>query len=761
MAGKPIRLGKAASELNVVIPTLVEFLHSKGIKVDSNPNTRLEAEHFELLLQEFAADQNLKKQSEALASRREKRETISIKNKTQDEKFVEIEDEDSEDVNFEEIKRQVLGFHETPSKKVEENAIRTDSDKNLLKVVDKIDLDTINQRASTEAKKNEKFDEISNSEVFKEPIIHSISNYKVQKAKIEEGKISDKLSIGFSNFKRFENFPILELKAINFFVGPNNAGKSTAVKAYRLVSEYLKNVGEKFDLGGTWKNSANHWLNRDNMEFNIIFGEYQLIVSLFNNERGIEFNDYDQVAQVSKVNLTHLNNGASIEISFLQEHILLKLLSIEQTKNDNDPLVILKEQFDKLNELIENFEKKRNFEYFRLIDERNKLEKKIKSLAQIEGNNNNNGEKFSSFDGVDEPEEFYNFDGNQSEEDIHDESDFERNKFVSIHFDKTAFTTGKIQLEDLLDVVNINIDFEIERLSSIGFDHFLNSSMDSEKMDLEKIEIKVRQLKAIQSDSRLQNFYKDFSKRVRAEEVIYLGANLNKQSPLFLIQDKENQLSQAIHAFSEFREINSRIDGNDIEFKFLIEWFRQFSIISKDSFNEKEIASDFEIVPISGVGYEFNLLRNDDKIPLANMGMGTIQVATLLLRLATLIRKSESENKQKLYLVVVEEPELNLHPNFQSKLCDLFFEVNKDYPNIRFVIETHSEYLIRNSQLIGVNNGLFVNNIQNPFKIVYFDKENGPYEIDYTHEGRLDKNFGEGFYDMGPRLLKDLIKKTR
>ena len=33
MAGKPIRLGKAAGELNVGLPTIVEFLVTKGIKI--------------------------------------------------------------------------------------------------------------------------------------------------------------------------------------------------------------------------------------------------------------------------------------------------------------------------------------------------------------------------------------------------------------------------------------------------------------------------------------------------------------------------------------------------------------------------------------------------------------------------------------------------------------------------------------------------------------------------------------------------------
>ena len=63
MAGKPIRLGKAASELNVGVSTLVEFLESKGMKIDSNPNTKLEEDQMDMLRSEFSADVDLKEQS--------------------------------------------------------------------------------------------------------------------------------------------------------------------------------------------------------------------------------------------------------------------------------------------------------------------------------------------------------------------------------------------------------------------------------------------------------------------------------------------------------------------------------------------------------------------------------------------------------------------------------------------------------------------------------------------------------------------------
>ena len=160
MAGKPIRLGKAAGELNVGIPTIVEFLGSKGIVIDSSPTARLEQEHFDILCQEFAADQNMKEQSKA-ALRREKRESLSIKDKPQEETVAQPvqEDEDEEDINLEEIKRQVLS--DTPAAPapvvaapVETVAAEPEVAENKVNVIGKIDLDAINQRTRPDKKKD-------------------------------------------------------------------------------------------------------------------------------------------------------------------------------------------------------------------------------------------------------------------------------------------------------------------------------------------------------------------------------------------------------------------------------------------------------------------------------------------------------------------------------------------------------------------------------------------------------------------------------
>jgi translation initiation factor IF-2 len=106
MSGKPIRLGKAAGELNVGISTLVDFLESKGIKIEVNPNTKLEPEHYEILQKEFAADQTLKEQSKFTSAKREKRETITLRDaRVEPEDIVE---ESIEPPGGEEIKEQTL-----------------------------------------------------------------------------------------------------------------------------------------------------------------------------------------------------------------------------------------------------------------------------------------------------------------------------------------------------------------------------------------------------------------------------------------------------------------------------------------------------------------------------------------------------------------------------------------------------------------------------------------------------------------------------
>jgi len=77
---KATRLSKAARELNVGITTIVEFLGKKGHDIDSNPNTKVDPEFYDLLLEEYSSDLSVKKESEKLTLKnlRERQESLTI-----------------------------------------------------------------------------------------------------------------------------------------------------------------------------------------------------------------------------------------------------------------------------------------------------------------------------------------------------------------------------------------------------------------------------------------------------------------------------------------------------------------------------------------------------------------------------------------------------------------------------------------------------------------------------------------------------------
>lgn len=137
MAGKVIRLSKVARELNVGISTIVEFLSSKDVDIDSSPNTKIEPDVYDMLLDEFGADLSVKEKAKSIEIKREKRETISLKD-NKEEKEEEPKEETPEPTKKEEPSE------ETPAKEEVKP-----------KVVGKIDLESFDKKKKSEEKKEE------------------------------------------------------------------------------------------------------------------------------------------------------------------------------------------------------------------------------------------------------------------------------------------------------------------------------------------------------------------------------------------------------------------------------------------------------------------------------------------------------------------------------------------------------------------------------------------------------------------------------
>jgi translation initiation factor IF-2 len=79
MAGAVKRLSKVAREFNVGIHTIVEFLAEKGHEIDGRPNTRIDNDIYDILLEEYMPDKAAKEKSERLKEDRIDRQTVILK----------------------------------------------------------------------------------------------------------------------------------------------------------------------------------------------------------------------------------------------------------------------------------------------------------------------------------------------------------------------------------------------------------------------------------------------------------------------------------------------------------------------------------------------------------------------------------------------------------------------------------------------------------------------------------------------------------
>ncbi len=202
---------------------------------------------------------------------------------------------------------------------------------------------------------------------------------------------------------------------------------------------------------------------------------------------------------------------------------------------------------------------------------------------------------------------------------------------------------------------------------------------------------------------------------------------------------------------------------------FMNRWIEQFEIGKAITLH----------VDKEGLGVQIRLHKTDDDEGriLADEGYGITQLVSILLQIETAILSAQGEKVNKYFrmelldhykteefhyevnTIAVEEPEIHLHPKYQSLLADMFLEAYEKY-NIHFIIETHSEYLIRKAQVFVARhqyeNEEDMNN-QTPFKVYYVPRDDKPYEMEFCPDGRFKNEFGKGFFDEATNLAFEIL----
>ena len=95
---KTIRLNKAAKEFNLSMDHIVDFLSMKGFKIESNPNTKLPGDAYDLLLKEFQGDKSAKEEALQISQSKLKKDSAIVFEADGRTKSTKGKDEESKEI---------------------------------------------------------------------------------------------------------------------------------------------------------------------------------------------------------------------------------------------------------------------------------------------------------------------------------------------------------------------------------------------------------------------------------------------------------------------------------------------------------------------------------------------------------------------------------------------------------------------------------------------------------------------------------------
>lgn len=135
------------------------------------------------------------------------------------------------------------------------------------------------------------------------------------------------------------------------------------------------------------------------------------------------------------------------------------------------------------------------------------------------------------------------------------------------------------------------------------------------------------------------------------------------------------------------------------------------------------------------------------KQDLTHVGVGVSQVLPILV-MALLARKGD--------VIILEQPELHLHPKVQTRLADFFVAMNAI--GKQCIIETHSEYMInRLRYLVAISKD---STVADDTMIYFVEKEAGhsKYRPVTINKYGVIEDWPEGFFDESERIAAEILR---
>lgn len=520
--------------------------------------------------------------------------------------------------------------------------------------------------------------------------------------------------IGFKNFRRFENFPALDLAPITIFVGENNAGKSTVVKGILALSDFLNRwrddfgflIEERGDTKkvkkaiieklksqefyfntsylahiGTFKRALYNKSNNNTISFFTKLGLQELTIEVF----GDKDNEEAVSGIISRILVDYNSHGIHIEYNLQEDTAKVRFMPV--CLSDDQIQYFHPKKRDSIKEFLANISREYVLSF---------------SISEYY-------RRFA-------PDLLFAL-----------TASVEIAISATMEFEKTDKYIGSEMVHKLKPIENVSD--EIVKFLKEYTENVCQNSRD------ERWIFRLPESQLVRNMSRIE----------------YLYAHAVTQTVIYSAKDTNDYLSKTIHEFASMPK-----SDDDYRREFIQYWMKDFNI-----------GKDYEITSVGGEAHIVRILNNDDElVNLADKGMGSIQLMVLLFRLAITLPKRTFQNEdagrrfvmrsRMSRIVIIEEPEQNLHPTLQSKLANLLYTLNVEY-DYRFIIETHSEYMIRKTQVIVAQHFKDNSEWENPFKVYYFQSDGTPYDMGYQKNGKFFNPFGTGFFDVSTNLSMDLL----
>ena len=576
-------------------------------------------------------------------------------------------------------------------------------------------------------------------------------------------------TVGVKNFRIFKDFTQFEIRPITLLTGPNNSGKSSLTKLLLLLQNGIENLD--FESGLHNLEGFDQILNWYSKEEELTL-EFENTISFLSTRYKIQFG-YKK-GQISRIQILSPEESL-LKVEFTEDHLIEYGSVGFLQKVDFNVQHLINLIYEK--DLLMKTSNRKSSEQSIYLTETFRPLKNI----PVDGDNQNLTLEDHDLDFWAQ-EEFHEI---RNQVMINKINNLENDYLLYDIFFKDS-KPNPSQQEEILNLQNeifSNLTFSINIGMSLGFknfkqnfDHLMDEMNDKAQNLLQKrikdyfgeeqISIKETALgRLIFKEKLFFDNFENFSSNpweVRPPEKLkYLNTFIDE----FKTMGSElGDYLGKFHYISPQRGNQKRVLLNRSENE-IDEIVLQYSKLFKQQQNLPFLHEVLEMLEIEGKlkvkRYEnfisvISLAQEQRNITLADLGYGYSQIIPVILKII-LMMASPNQNQT----LIIEEPEANLHPNLQSKLADLLVLSLKHYPELNFIVETHSEYLIRKLQFLTAKK-----EVSPKHSVIYYfnsDKfvsreEPKVKKIEVTSNGNLTDTFGPGFYDEAVRLQFNLMK---